>query len=416
MRKATQCNLGPAARVLLLVPGLLMAGSGEAIASSDELSPACYDLFRPVIQNYPGGWNFGNPSPWETIVGDFNGDGRTDYGRLGANYAHFFFSNGNGTFSNPVQNYPGGWNFGNPSPWETIVGDFNGDGRTDYGRLGANYAHFFFSNGNSTFTNIIQSYPDGWNFGFGDTWPTVVGDFNGDGRTDYGRLGATYAHFFFSNGDGTFSNPIHSYPNGWNFGNPSSWETIVGDFNGDGRTDYGRLGGTYAHFFFSNGDGTFSNPIHSYPNGWDFGFGDTWPAMVGDFNGDGKADYARLGDRYSHFFLSLGDGTFSNPIRSYPAGWSFGNPSPWKTLVGDFNGDGKTDHARLGATYAPFFLSTHNSNFSSPVHAYPPGWDFGFETAWPAIVGDFNGDGKTDYARLGGTYTHVFLSQVCGPQ
>jgi len=96
---------------------------------------------------------------------------------------------------------------------------------------------FEWQEGENTFSNPIQQYPTPWNFGFSSAWETITGDFNGDGKTDYARLGATYAHLFISNGDGTFSNPIQQYPSGWNFGNPSSWKTITGDFNGDGKTD-----------------------------------------------------------------------------------------------------------------------------------------------------------------------------------
>ena len=367
--------------------------------------------FTNPIQYYPSGWNFGIPSTWQTIMGDFNGDNKTDYARLGATYAHLFFSNGDGTFSNPIQYYPSGWDFGNPSNWEPITGDFNGDGKTDYARLGGTYTHLFFSNGDGTFTNPIQYYPSGWDFGFPSKWKTITGDFNGDGKTDYARLGGTYAHLFFSNGDGTFTNLIQSYPSGWDFGIPSSWDTITGDFNGDGKTDYARLGATYAHLFFSNGDGTFSNPIQYYPSGWNFGIPSSWETITGDFNGDNKTDYARLGGTYAHFFFSNGDGTFSNPIHYYPTGWDFGFPSKWKTIVGDFNGDRKVDYARLGGTYSHFFFSNGNGTFTNPIQYYPAGWDFGIPSPWETTTGNFNGDKKTDYIRLGGTYSHLFISQ-----
>ena len=294
-------------RDLLFRTGTPQSGGTQHIARMPNLRAAidaARSPFLNLIHTYPAGWDFSNPSPWEAITGDFNGDGKTDYGRLGGTYAHFFFSNGDGTFSTPIQVYPAGWDFGNPGPWETIVGDFNGDGMTDYGRLGSTYSHFFFSNGDGTFSTPFHIYPASWDFGFNAAWPAIVGDFNGDGMTDYGRLGGTYSHFFFSNGNGTFSAPVHVYPAGWDFGNPGPWETIVGDFNGDGRTDYGRLGGTYSHFFLSNGNGTFSAPVHVYPAGWDFGFNAAWPAIVGDWSGDGSTDFLRLGGTYSHVFIA----------------------------------------------------------------------------------------------------------------
>src|SRR5678815_1723433 len=56
-----------------------------------------------------------------------------------------------------------------------------------------------------------------------------------------------------SNGGGAFTTPVYSYP-GWDFGaNPSYWQRITGDFNGDGKTDFARLGPTYAHVFLSAG-------------------------------------------------------------------------------------------------------------------------------------------------------------------
>lgn len=101
----------------------------------------------------------------------------------------------------------------------------------------------------ATFTNYIPSYPAGWNFGLPSAWKTITGDFNGDGRTDYARLGASYSHLFISNGDGTFAAPIESYPSGWDFGLPSSGEPITGDFRGNKKTGYLRLGSTYSHLF-----------------------------------------------------------------------------------------------------------------------------------------------------------------------
>ena len=217
-----------------------------------------------------------------------------------------------------------------------------------------------------------------------------------------------------SNGDGAFTTPVYSYPTGWDFGaDPSYWQRITGDFNGDGKTDFARVGPTYAHVFISNGDGTFSNPVYSFPSGWDFGANPVyWQMITGDFNGDGRTDFARVGPTYAHVFLSNGDGSFSTPIFGFPDGWNFGaDPNYWQMITGDWNGDGKTDFARVGPTYAHIFLSNGDGSFSTPIFGFPGGWNFGADpNFWQMITGDFDGDGKTEFARLGPTYAHVFLS------
>src|SRR4030095_4926467 len=44
---------------------------------------------------YPGGWNFGTDlTVWQTITGDFNGDGLTDFARIHPTYLHDFFAAG----------------------------------------------------------------------------------------------------------------------------------------------------------------------------------------------------------------------------------------------------------------------------------------------------------------------------------
>ena len=147
--------------------------------------------------------------------------------------------------------------FGLPSSWEVITGDFNGDGRTDYARIGNAGAWFYFGNTGNTFTQSFQTYPTGVSFGQPSSWRTITGDFNGDGKTDYVRLGDTSARVFLGNASGIFTNQIQSYTMGENFGLPSPWQTITGDFNGDGKTDYARLGDTGAWLYFGNQPGTF---------------------------------------------------------------------------------------------------------------------------------------------------------------
>merc|ERR1711981_1323914 len=128
-----------------------------------------------------------------------------------------------------------------------------GGGKVDFMRIAPTYAHPFISTGNGQFKAVHAKYPRGWNFGTNLAhWQTVVGDWNGDKRTDFMRIAATYAHAMMSRGNGQFTAHHTKYPRGWNFGtNLAHWQTVVGDWNGDGKTDFMRIAPTYAHAMMS---------------------------------------------------------------------------------------------------------------------------------------------------------------------
>ena len=335
-------------------------------------------------------------------------------------------SNGDGTFKLIVYNYPNGDVFGSPpsTTWTPVVGDFNGDGKTDFAFLGSTSADVFLSNGNGTFTAGGYSYPAGWMFGYppAAAWTPTVGDFNGDGRTDFAFLGSTYADLFLSNGNGTFAATTYSYPAGWVFGNPPSttFSPIVGDFNGDGKTDFALLGSTYADLFLSNGNGTFAATTYSYPAGWVFGSppSTTFSPVVGDFNGDGKTDFAFLGSTYVDLFLSNGNGTFAATTDNYPSGWTFGYPpaKSWAPIVGDFNNDGKTDFAMLGSVSVDVFLSNGNGTFATTGAYYSGGWTFGYPPTakYTLVTGNFDGVNGTDFLFFDHSAYYTFLGNGAG--
>src|ERR1019366_9409491 len=89
----------------------------------------------------------------------------------------------------------------------------------------------------------------------------------------------------------------------------------------------------------------------------------TWVA-VGDFNGDGKADFVVANSGVS-VWLGNGDGTFQAPVNSASGA------SPIALATGDFNGDGS-------------FQAAVNYAAGSGPDA--------------VAVGDFNGDGAADLA------------------
>lgn len=167
--------------------------------------------------------------------------------------------------------------------------------------------------------------------------------------------------------------------------------------------------GTTLPVAFSNQDGTFM--VTNY----DVGIFADWARtpgvqrLAGDFNGDGRTDYALVG----------GPGWQSIPVAS-----SAGNGSFWvtnqavannfsalaglanvKALTGDFNFDGKTDIALVGGSgwqSLPVAYSMGSGTFNA---FNEPSAMFASLAAQPNVkaqVGDFNRDGRADIVLTGG--------------
>jgi hypothetical protein len=371
----------------------------------------------------------GNPPPPATVTriqGDFNGDGKADYALLGSTSTYVYLSNGDGTFKNIIYNYPNGDVFGSPpsASWAPVVGDFNGDGKTDFAMLGSISVDVFLSNGDGTFAANGSYYPNGWVFGYppSSSWTPIVGDFNGDGKTDFAMLGSTAAYVFLNNGSPNFTASIYQYPNGETFGIPprGTWTPIVGDLNGDGKTDFAMLGSVSVDIFLSNGNGTFAANGSYYPNGWVFGYppSSSWTPIAGDFNGDGKTDFAMLGSTAAYVFLNNGSGTFTSNEYKYPNSDTFGVPpsATWAPIAGDFNGDGKTDFALLGSVSADVFLSNGNGTFTATGSYYSGGWTFGYPPTakYTLVTGNFDGVHGTDFLFFDQSAYYTFLGNGAG--
>jgi polyvinyl alcohol dehydrogenase (cytochrome) len=152
----------------------------------------------------------------------------------------------------------------------------------------------------------------------------------------------------------------------------------VGDFNGDGKADF-VVANSGVSVWLGNGDGTFQAPVNSAAGASPVAL------AAGDFNQDGVLDVAAV---YATggvaILLGNGDGTFQAPV-NYAAG-----SGPGGVAAADFNGDGAADLAVVNAGGVSVLLGNGDGTFQAAVN-HPAG-------AGPAAVaaGDFIGNGKAD--------------------
>jgi hypothetical protein len=145
----------------------------------------------------------------------------------------------------------------------------------------------------------------------------VIGDFNGDGIPDFVFIAKDVVTsqpvvaIMFGNGDGTFKPSVEAVKG-------VAGELIVGDFNGDGKADLAVANGRQLIVLLGKGDGTFSPPVVTSESAY-------LCIAAGDFNHDGKLDLA-FGEKTNNITVLFGngDGTFEKNRVSVQ-----GRPAPW---------------------------------------------------------------------------------------
>jgi hypothetical protein len=385
-----------------------------------------------VVSNVGG--QDGTLSTYNPYIADFNGDGLPDvfwdaghgssYSSSAGNHA-LWTNTGNGTFQ-ATSNWLGqdgttassGIGRGCTAGWEVyypMVADFNRDGRTDIWWMRArcgkgNYGVptiQWFSNGSGGFTVSDGPYTP---YRFFDTnvyypyWGTLT-ESNGDGRPDIAwsdNTSNTTQGLWLTQQDGTVVTSSYTVPANASITSSLGRSDRV-DFNGDGITDIyfynnGRFG--FTDLWLANIDGTFrvvSGAADADVAGY--------VSYFADFNGDGQtdlfwdqesSDYLSQGNR--KIWFSKGDGTFSKT--SNPGNLD-GTLTGYRLSVSDFNGDGLSDilwdkeGANDGRSSGQRVLWLNKGDGGFTAITNFAGQDNTL-VGYAPILGDFNGDGKTD--------------------
>lgn len=296
-------------------------------------------------------------TPPAPLVGDFDGDGRSDQLWYGPGQApdHTWYGRSDRGFSGRATAVSG--------DYTPLVGDFNGDHRDDvvWYAPGAGDDYLWLGSPGRRFVGRSLTI-DG-------TFAPFVGDFDGDRRSDVFWFSTTGADRVWYGTGGGFAGRAVSVTR--------SYEPVVGDFDANGTSDVLWYGVGGARDFLWRG--TWSRTFLGSPLRVD----GAYTPVVGDFGGDGHDDvyWHRDGTAKDIVWTGRRGGAFEGSATA-----SAGTDPPF---VGDFDGNGADD---LGWNNAGT-VDDHLWYGGSGGFARRP---LAVNGAYDPTVGDFDGDGRDD--------------------
>jgi subtilisin family serine protease len=289
------------------------------------------------------------------------------------------------------------------------AGDFNGDGLRDI---------VTFTRGSDA--DVYVALSSSFSFGGGTKWHDffapgnevpLVGDFNGDGRSDI----VTFTR-------GPAADVYVALSTGSSFGPASKWHDffavgyevpMVGDFNGDGLDDIVTLtrGLDDVDAWVALSTGSSFGPATKWHDFFHDNFTVSEVPEVGDANGDGKDDLILFSRAPSaDVYVSLSDGGSFGKRTLWHDFFAAGTEIP---TVCDVNGDGRDDIITfLRGSSGDVWVALSTGSSFGPAGMWHG--DFGFGSEVPGC-GDFTGDGRADLVVFNrGSAADVFVTASTG--
>jgi hypothetical protein len=239
---------------------------------------------------------------------------------------------------------PADYTFGYGVPgagWQTLVGDWHGDGSSGVGLYDASTSTFYL-------TGAYVSGAAEYTFGYGvpdGGWIPLVGDWDGDGAAGVGLYDPGTSTFYLTN---ALATGVAEYTFGYGVPN-GGWEPIVGDWDGNGTSGVGLYDPNASTFYLTN---ALATGVAEYTFGYGVPNGG-WEPMVGDWNGNGTTGVGLFDPQGSTFYLTDTLATGNAEIT-----FSYGVPAGgWQPLVGDWDGNGAAGVGLYDAGGTTFYLS-----------------------------------------------------------
>ncbi len=317
-------------------------------------------------------------------VGDFNNDGIPDLivgnnGGTGGYAVTVDLGIGDGRFQNPINSAQG------IGVFAMTVADFNNDGKLDVALGGyvssTDYViQIELGNGKGSFTK-------GQTIDLGNSTSVrgiTAGDLNGDGKVDLAFVGNEVT-IYQGSGTGTFTLAKSIAAT-----SQTPVQILVGDFNGDGKLDLEVSDNLHLYVMWNTGNFNFTTTTVASNH-------DGITAIPVDVNQDGYTDLLATYNTCSsenycskfEVFLGSANKKFTKTANMV-VGSGYGNAIA--STAADVNGDGINDIVVTTQAGLLIFVGNPDGSYQNTPLDFPAPNTLG------VVAGDFNRDGKIDFA------------------